>query len=80
MTELADLIIKQTGSSSPITRQPLPKDDPKQRQPNITLAKEHLGWSPKVSLQEGLKPTIAYFHSLLSGLGIKSRSNTLVEG
>jgi UDP-glucuronate decarboxylase len=66
MIELAELVLKETGSSSPLIRQPLPQDDPKQRKPDITLAKEHLGWMPKMDLREGLKPTAAYFRSLLS--------------
>lgn len=66
MLELAELVLKETGSSSPLIRQPLPQDDPKQRKPDITLAKEHLGWMPKMNLSEGLKPTAAYFRSLLS--------------
>jgi UDP-glucuronate decarboxylase len=66
MLELAELVLKETGSSSPVVRQPLPQDDPKQRQPDITLAKARLGWMPKVSLREGLKPTTAYFRSLLT--------------
>jgi UDP-glucuronate decarboxylase len=70
MLELAELVLKETGSSSPVVRQPLPQDDPKQRQPDITLAKARLGWMPKVSLREGLKPTTAYFRSLLAELGI----------
>lgn len=61
MRELANLVIAQVGSSSALTQQPLPQDDPKQRQPNITLAKNLLGWAPKVNLSEGLKPTITYF-------------------
>ena len=68
MLELAELVLKETGSSSPLIRQPLPQDDPKQRKPDITLAKEHLGWMPKVNLREGLKPTAAYFRSLLSDM------------
>jgi UDP-glucuronate decarboxylase len=63
MRELADLVIAETKSSSPIVNMPLPQDDPRQRKPNISLAQEVLGWSPKVSLQEGLKSTIAYFNS-----------------
>ena len=47
---------------------PLPQDDPRQRQPDITLAREQLGWAPKVALREGLRPTIAYFEWLLQGL------------
>ena len=66
MRELADVVIAQVGSSSPLSLQPLPQDDPKQRQPNITLAKELLGWQPKVSLVDGLRPTIAYFREILS--------------
>jgi UDP-glucuronate decarboxylase len=65
MRELANLVIAQVGSSSILTQQPLPQDDPKQRQPNITLAKNLLGWAPKVDLLEGLKPTIAYFRDLV---------------
>jgi UDP-glucuronate decarboxylase len=63
MRELAELVLSDTGSSSPIVNQPLPQDDPRQRKPNITLAKERLDWSPKVPLREGLKPTVAYFRS-----------------
>ena len=63
MRELADLVVAETKSSSPIVNMPLPQDDPRQRKPNITLAQEVLGWSPKVPLQEGLKSTIAYFNS-----------------
>jgi len=63
--ELAEKIIKQIGSKSEIVFKPLPEDDPQQRQPDITLAKEKLGWEPKISLDEGLKPTIEYFENLL---------------
>jgi len=63
MRELAELVLAETGSSSPIVNRPLPQDDPRQRKPNITLAQERLGWSPKVPLREGLKSTIAYFRS-----------------
>ncbi len=61
MLELAETIIKLTGSKSELVFKPLPSDDPKQRQPNITKAKEKLGWEPTISLFEGLKPTIKYF-------------------
>lgn len=61
MLELAETVIKLTGSKSELIFKPLPSDDPKQRQPNITVAKEKLGWEPKVPLQEGLKNTIQYF-------------------
>ena len=65
MLELANKIIKLTNSPSEIIFRPLPADDPKQRKPDITLAKEKLGWSPEVSLEEGLRKTIAYFDALL---------------
>ena len=55
-----------TGSKSKLTFLPLPQDDPKQRQPNIALAREKLGWEPTVPLREGLRHTIAYFDRLLS--------------
>ncbi|MEO0508685.1 MAG: UDP-glucuronic acid decarboxylase family protein [Verrucomicrobiota bacterium] len=64
--ELAEKVIAQTGSGSKIVYQPLPADDPKQRKPDITEAQKVLGWEPTVSLDEGLKPTIAYFDKLLS--------------
>lgn len=61
MLELAQLVLKLSGSKSKIVHQALPADDPKQRQPNIDLAKAKLGWAPKVSLEDGLKETIVYF-------------------
>ncbi len=64
--ELALLVIEMTGSKSKLDYRPLPADDPRQRQPDITLAKAALGWEPKLPLREGLKPTIAYFDRLLS--------------
>ncbi|MEJ2535456.1 MAG: SDR family oxidoreductase [Calditrichia bacterium] len=64
--DLAKKVKKMTGSKSKIKFQPLPPDDPVQRQPDITLIKNKLGWQPKVSLDEGLKNTIAYFETLLS--------------
>ncbi len=63
--ELAFRVVEMTGSKSTIVEKPLPMDDPRQRQPDITLARERLGWEPKVPLAEGLKPTIAYFQRLL---------------
>jgi UDP-glucuronate decarboxylase len=59
--ELAGKVIGLTGSKSKIIYQPLPEDDPLQRQPDIALAKERLGWEPKIQLEEGLKRTIEYF-------------------
>jgi UDP-glucuronate decarboxylase len=61
MQELAEIVLKLTGSKSKIIHQILPSDDPKQRQPNIELAKSKLGWEPKVNLEDGLKETIQYF-------------------
>jgi UDP-glucuronate decarboxylase len=66
MLELAQAVIELTGSKSKIIHLPLPQDDPKQRQPDITLAKEKLGgWEPKIQLREGLITTISYFDQLL---------------
>jgi UDP-glucuronate decarboxylase len=65
ISELAEKVIDITGSKSKLDYRPLPEDDPKQRQPDISLAREKLGWNPAVPLQEGLKPTIAYFEGLL---------------
>lgn len=65
MIELANQVIELTGSKSKLVFQPLPSDDPKQRKPDITLAKEKLNWEPKVQLKEGLVKTIAYFDNLL---------------
>ena len=63
--ELAETIINLTNSKSKLIFKPLPKDDPQQRRPDITLAKEKLDWSPKIELEEGLNKTIAYFDKLL---------------
>ncbi|WP_034739119.1 UDP-glucuronic acid decarboxylase family protein [Hyphomonas oceanitis] len=61
--QLAERVIALTGAKSKLVHRPLPQDDPKQRQPDISLAQEKLGWAPTVSLDEGLKPTIAYFEN-----------------
>ena len=61
MLELAEKVIALTGSKSKIVFEPLPGDDPKQRRPDITLAKEKLGWEPRIQLEEGLSKTIEYF-------------------
>jgi UDP-glucuronate decarboxylase len=66
MRELAELVIAQTGSASTLANAPLPQDDPRQRQPDITRARELLGWQPTVPLEEGLKRTIDYFRSVAS--------------
>ena len=65
MKELAELVLQQTGSSSGIRQEPLPADDPRQRQPDIRQARELLDWAPKVSLEQGLAQTIAYFRTLM---------------
>jgi UDP-glucuronate decarboxylase len=62
--ELAKLVIELTGSRSKIVTRPLPMDDPSQRQPDIALARKHLGWSPQVPLREGLERTIAWFRAI----------------
>ncbi len=64
--ELAEKIIDLTGSGSRLSFKPLPQDDPKQRCPDISLAREALGWEPKVALEEGLKHTIPYFEELMA--------------
>jgi UDP-glucuronate decarboxylase len=65
MLELAEEVIKLTNSGSKLIFKPLPSDDPKQRQPDITLAKKELNWEPTISLEVGLKKTISYFDELL---------------
>ena len=65
MLDLAKIIIDITGSSSKLIFQKLPKDDPKQRRPDITQAKKKLGWEPKISLEKGLIETIKYFDAIL---------------
>ena len=64
--ELAEMVIKLTNSKSKIVFKPLPQDDPKQRQPDITKAKKHLKWEPKIELKDGLKETIKYFKERLN--------------
>ncbi len=66
MIELAEAVLKLAGSKSKLVRLPLPADDPKQRQPDITKARNILGWEPKVQLEDGLKETISYFRKLLN--------------
>lgn len=66
MLALAEHVLRLIGGKSKITFHPLPADDPKQRQPDITLAKAELGWAPKVQLEDGLKETAAYFRELLA--------------
>jgi UDP-glucuronate decarboxylase len=69
MIELAERVLKLTGAKVKVVHQPLPADDPKQRQPDITLARSKLGWEPRVELAEGLASTISYFRSLAPSHG-----------
>ena len=62
--ELAEAVLELVGGSSSLVFRPLPHDDPKQRQPNISMAKQHLDWTPEIPLREGLKKTISYFRNL----------------
>ena len=71
--ELAERVIALTGSKSRIVNRPLPSDDPMQRQPDISMAREKLSWNPSVSLEQGLAKTAEYFERLLS---VGLRSNT----
>jgi UDP-glucuronate decarboxylase len=65
--ELAQSVIELVGSTSSIVHRPLPADDPKQRQPDVALAREKLSWQPAVPLKEGLRKTIEYFKGELEG-------------
>jgi UDP-glucuronate decarboxylase len=65
MLELAEMVLRLTGSKSKIVFRPLPYDDPRQRRPNIELAKSKLDWEPKVPLEEGLKKVIEYFRGIV---------------
>jgi UDP-glucuronate decarboxylase len=67
MLQLAETVLRMTGSRSKLVNRPLPSDDPKQRRPDIGLAQSRLSWQPRVSLQDGLAPTIAYFRQVLAG-------------
>ena len=71
--EFAETIKAAVGSTSPIIFKPLPVDDPQTRQPDITQARQKLGWEPKVTLAEGLRSTIAYFRSVLDKQGVSAR-------
>jgi UDP-glucuronate decarboxylase len=67
MLELAEMVIRLTGGVSKLVFHPLPLDDPKQRKPDISLAKEALNWEPKVCLEDGLRETVAYFRKVVLG-------------
>ena len=71
MLELAELVLRLSGSQSKMAFRPLPEDDPKQRRPDIALAMSKLGWKPTVSLADGLVPTIDYFRTVLQGTNSK---------
>jgi UDP-glucuronate decarboxylase len=65
MLELAEAVIRLSKSKSKLVYMPLPADDPRQRQPDIALARKTLGWEPKVQLDDGLRETIAYFRTVV---------------
>ena len=65
VAELAQLVLEETGSRSEIERRPLPQDDPKVRRPDSTIAREVLGWTPRIPLREGLRRTIPFFRTLI---------------
>jgi UDP-glucuronate decarboxylase len=66
MIELAEKVLRLTGSKSKLVHMPLPQDDPKQRRPDISKAKHYLDWEPTVPLEQGLERTIAYFRGALA--------------
>jgi dTDP-glucose 4,6-dehydratase len=72
--ELAEMVLEESGATSRIERRPLPQDDPKVRQPDITLARSVLNWDPQVPLREGLKKTIPYFQRLVQEDGAQART------
>jgi dTDP-glucose 4,6-dehydratase len=75
--EMAERVIELTGSASEVSYRPLPKDDPKVRRPDITLARRELGWEPVVSLEQGLEQTIPYFRTLVEERGSAARPLTV---
>jgi dTDP-glucose 4,6-dehydratase len=72
--ELAELLLEMTGSASELTHLPLPEDDPKTRRPDITIAREVLGWEPRIPLREGLEKTIPYFREQVERYGAGART------
>jgi UDP-glucuronate decarboxylase len=70
--ELAELVIEMTGTSSKLVQKPLPQDDPRKRKPDITRARDTLGWEPQVKLRDGLEKTIAYFKEKLNIIELAS--------
>ena len=77
--ELAEMVVELVGTKSRVVRRPLPQDDPKQRQPDISVARRELGWEPIVQLREGLAKTIGYFEALLrnSVAGTQARTSPM---
>ena len=78
--EIAETIIRMTGSTSKIVYRPLPTDDPKQRRPDITRARTLLGWEPKVQLEEGLVKTIEYFRTKVDRSGRAGQAGRAASG
>lgn len=78
--DLAHKVLAMTGSSSRIVKRPLPVDDPRRRRPDITLAKQLLGWTPKTTLDVGLRETIAWFSSERSDIGKAASASTMLHG
>ena len=76
--ELAEVVLEETGSTSELVRLPLPQDDPKVRQPDISRAREILQWEPKVDLRTGLRRTIPYFRELVSRGGEENQARVLL--
>ncbi len=72
--ELAEVVLEETGSSSTVETRPLPQDDPKVRRPDISVAREVLGWEPKIPLREGIRRTIPYFREVLNRVGGTART------
>jgi UDP-glucuronate decarboxylase len=80
IAELADLVLEMTGSSSELVHQPLPQDDPQRRRPDITRARELLGWQPRLALAEGLALTIPWFASQVRSAPARNRGHASNAG
>ena len=76
--QLAEKIVELTGAKYTIIHKPLPNDDPKQRKPDISLAKAELKWMPKIALEEGLKMTIGYFQQLIEKIEARRRTKNIL--